>query len=99
MTHNLITITNGVTRHPDYRLAEPLNLTIEAGKCYAICGQNGAGKSSLLRVAAGLLRPLAGTVEAAPCALADERPALGARRTIKLSGSVLTSTIQLRPAS
>ena len=54
MTHNLITITNGVTRHPDYRLAEPLNLTIEAGKSYAICGQNGAGKSLLVDILTGV---------------------------------------------
>lgn len=59
MTHNLITITNGVTRHPDYRLAEPLNLTIEAGKSYAICGQNGAGKSLLVDILTGA-HPLLG---------------------------------------
>ena len=57
-------------------LFEGLDLTLSAGDAMLVTGPNGTGKSSLLRVAAGLLRPLAGTVEAAPCALADERPAL-----------------------
>lgn len=57
-------------------LFENLDLTLEPSEAMLVTGPNGTGKSSLLRVAAGLLRPLAGTVEAAPCALADERPAL-----------------------
>lgn len=57
-------------------LFEGLDLTLNAGEAMLVTGPNGTGKSSLLRLAAGLLRPLAGKVEAAPCALADERPAL-----------------------
>jgi heme exporter protein A len=57
-------------------LFEGLDLTLGPGEAVLVAGPNGTGKSSLLRLAAGLLTPLAGTVEAAPCALADERPAL-----------------------
>ena len=57
-------------------LFEGLNLELRAGEAMLVTGPNGTGKSSLLRVAAGLLGPLAGKVAAAPCALADERPAL-----------------------
>ena len=32
-------------------------LTVEAGRCLALAGPSGAGKTSILRVAAGLLRP------------------------------------------
>lgn len=57
-------------------LFEGLNLQLEPGEAVWVEGPNGTGKSSLLRLAAGLLRPLAGSIEAAPAALADERHAL-----------------------
>jgi heme exporter protein A len=57
-------------------LFEGLDLTLGPGEAMLVTGPNGTGKSSLLRLAAGLLPPLAGKVTAAPCALADERPAL-----------------------
>jgi molybdate transport system ATP-binding protein len=39
-------------------------LEVEAGMCLAVAGPSGAGKTSVLRVAAGLLRPEHGLVEA-----------------------------------
>ena len=44
-------------------LAPPLDLRLEAGSLTAVIGSNGSGKSSLLKVLAGLDRPLAGRVE------------------------------------
>lgn len=46
----IIEIQNGVTRHPDYRMAEPVNLSIEAGEQIAIVGDNAAGKSRLVDI-------------------------------------------------
>lgn len=63
-------------------LFEGLDLALEPGGAAVLRGANGAGKSSLLRVAAGLLRPSAGRVEAARVALQDERLALEARRPL-----------------
>lgn len=40
----------------------PIELTIQAGECWAIVGPNGAGKSTLLRLLGGLLKPGAGNV-------------------------------------
>ncbi|MEG3088974.1 heme ABC exporter ATP-binding protein CcmA [Sphingomonas sp. PB4P5] len=42
-----------------------LSLALAAGEAALVVGPNGVGKSSLVRVAAGLLRPAAGTVAVA----------------------------------
>jgi molybdate transport system ATP-binding protein len=41
-----------------------VDLVVERGECLALAGPSGAGKTSILRVAAGLLRPAEGRVEA-----------------------------------
>jgi len=57
-------------------LFDGLSFTLGHGEGLWLRGPNGVGKSSALRLAAGLLRPAAGLVEAAPAALADEALAL-----------------------
>ncbi len=49
-------------RRGQRRLFEGLSLGLSAGQAVALNGANGAGKTSLLRAVAGLLRPEAGTV-------------------------------------
>ena len=44
------------------RLFSGLNLTLNAGQAIALTGRNGAGKTSLLRAVAGLLRAEAGEI-------------------------------------
>lgn len=39
-----------------------VNLSIRLGECVALVGESGAGKSTILRIAAGLLKPDSGTV-------------------------------------
>jgi molybdenum ABC transporter ATP-binding protein len=41
-----------------------VELAVEPGQCLALAGSSGAGKTSLLRIAAGLLRPERGRVQA-----------------------------------
>ncbi|MBC3346278.1 ATP-binding cassette domain-containing protein [Pseudomonas sp. SWRI196] len=48
---------------PGHPLTPPLNIERPAGSLTAIVGANGAGKSSLLKVLAGLQKPLSGKVE------------------------------------
>ena len=49
----MIRITNGVARHPLWRMAEPINLHIKKGEQIAIVGDNAAGKSRLVEVLTG----------------------------------------------
>ena len=57
-------------------LFERLDLVLDPGDAVRLVGANGCGKSSLIRLVAGLLRPAAGTIERAEAALADEALAL-----------------------
>jgi heme exporter protein A len=57
-------------------LFEGLDLMLEPGEAVQVTGANGSGKTSLIRMVAGLLEPSAGRVERATAALADEGLAL-----------------------
>lgn len=57
-------------------LFSDLDLQLCPGEALHVTGPNGTGKSSLIRVAAGLLQSEGGHVERSPLALADENIAL-----------------------
>jgi len=61
-----------------------LDLDLAAGQSALIAGPNGIGKSSLLRIVAGLLAPFAGSVTATGAiALTDELAALDREKTLR----------------
>jgi ABC-2 type transport system ATP-binding protein len=57
---------------------EPLDLVVGAGELVMLVGPNGSGKTTMLRMAAGLLEPTEGTVtvDGAPAGSLDARAAL-----------------------
>lgn len=57
-------------------LFEGIDVALDSGAGLHLTGPNGCGKSSLIRLIAGLLTPSAGTVERAEAALADDHLAL-----------------------
>ena len=64
-------------RRGDRLLFAQLSFALESGGALQLAGSNGIGKSSLIRILAGLLEPFAGSVErTGALALLDERPAL-----------------------
>lgn len=75
--------TDLACRRGDRLLFRGLSLQLGAGDLCHVTGANGIGKSSLLRVLAGLLSPYAGDVErAGAIGLMDERPALDPDRPL-----------------
>jgi energy-coupling factor transporter ATP-binding protein EcfA2 len=63
MTGDPVAFVDGLTlRVGDRTLWEELSFRLEPGELLAVLGANGAGKTSLLRVLLGLVRPTAGRV-------------------------------------
>ena len=72
-----LSATDLACRRGDRLLFRGLSFELREGEALQVAGPNGTGKSSLLRILAGLLRPEAGTVERnRTVALLDERLAL-----------------------
>jgi len=70
-------------RRGDRVLLRDVGFALSAGEALHLSGANGIGKSSLLRILAGLARPFAGRVEATgTIALCDERLPLDAHRPL-----------------
>lgn len=72
-----IAVRDLACRRGDRILFRDLSLTVNAGEALQVAGSNGIGKSSLLRIVAGLAPAFAGHIETRGLiGLVDERPAL-----------------------
>ncbi|MBO9499313.1 MAG: heme ABC exporter ATP-binding protein CcmA [Novosphingobium sp.] len=75
---------NLACRKGDRLLFARLSFALRPGEALQVAGTNGIGKSSLLRILAGLARPFEGTLErTGAVALLDERPALDEHRPLR----------------
>lgn len=78
-----IAINDLACRRGDRLLFRGVSLRLAAGQALQITGSNGIGKSSLLRIVAGLAPAFAGTVASeGAIGLVDERPALDPALTL-----------------
>lgn len=74
---------DGVTLERGGRLLfDDFNLRVDPGEAVMLTGPNGRGKSSLIRLVAGLLGAQKGRVESSPATLCDERLALDGERAL-----------------
>lgn len=62
MAENLIELNNVSKRFGKEIVIHPVSLTFEKGKIYGIVGRNGSGKTVLLKIMSGFLKPDTGTV-------------------------------------
>lgn len=53
MQQRVISVSNGVTRHPLYRMGKPVEFCLNAGEQLAVVGPNGGGKSILIDIITG----------------------------------------------
>jgi putative ABC transport system ATP-binding protein len=62
MTGDLLTVEDLTVNVPGRRLFESLSFSVPAGRCLAVVGPSGTGKTSLLNCVAGLFAPVCGRV-------------------------------------
>ncbi len=80
----MLVVENVDTFYGAIQALRGVSLTVKQGEIVTIIGANGAGKSSLLKTIAGVLKPRGGTLHLNDTAIAGLRPAEIVRRGISL---------------
>lgn len=71
-------------RYGQLEALRDLDLVLAPGECVAVIGHNGSGKTTAVRLIAGLLDPTAGSVEVGGASVHQEPAALEARAALAL---------------
>lgn len=75
-----LTLSGVSKRFPGVAALTDVSFEVRSGSCHAVCGENGAGKSTMGRIIAGLIEPDAGTIalDGKPVHFSGPREALAA---------------------
>jgi len=68
----------------DFKAVDNLSFTVESGQVYGFLGQNGAGKSTTIRMLLTLIRPTSGTIEIFGMSLEKHR-----KEVLRQAGAVI----------
>ncbi|MEG0377581.1 MAG: ATP-binding cassette domain-containing protein [Eubacterium sp.] len=63
MNDSVLRLTDLTKKYGDFTALDHINLSVEKGKTYGFIGQNGAGKTTMIRQVCGLSYPTEGTIE------------------------------------
>lgn len=78
MSENILVIENLTKRYGSKTALNSVNLTLEKGKIIGLLGPNGSGKTTMLKILAGMLTPTSGSVEIAGFPVGTESKAVTA---------------------
>lgn len=84
MTEALLSAHGLTRRYGEFVALHDLDIEVGAGECVAVIGHNGSGKTTAVRVIAGLLDPSAGVVRVAGAPVHEEPAAAQARAALAL---------------
>lgn len=63
LRETMLNLFNRKTRIENFKALDDVSINIEPGESVAIIGSNGAGKSTMLKILAGIYRPTSGTAD------------------------------------
>lgn len=98
LKESLVWLVQGRPRRDRFQALEPLDLSVGTGERVALLGRNGSGKSTMLKLVAGVLTPDTGTVAVRGRVAgllevgAGLHPDLTGRENVFLNGSILGMT-------
>lgn len=78
--HDVITASGLEMRFPGCDVLQGIDLTVKSGTVFALLGENGAGKTTMIRILTGFQKPTAGTCRV--CGLDPMHDSLEIRRRI-----------------
>ena len=63
MNREILVVNSVTVDYPGVRALDAVSLAFRTGEIHAIVGENGAGKSTMMKVLSGVIRPTSGTIK------------------------------------